>query len=83
MQIDSAELPLASFLFVLTFYGKNSSGHGSNTVLCTIAFQKPSDSAHGELSPGIKTIICFSKTSCGKYGENSRLDIATIGRSYW
>ena len=49
MQIDSAELPSASFLFVLTFYGKNLSGRGSNTVLCMIAFQKPSDSAHGVL----------------------------------
>ena len=77
MQIDSAELPLASFSFVLTLYGKNSSGRGSNTVLCTIAFQEPSDSAHGELSPGIKTIVFSSKTSCGKFGENSRLDIAT------
>ena len=78
VQIDSAESPLASFSFVLTFYGKNSSGRGSNTVLCTIAFQEPSDSAHGELPSGIKTSLFSLKTSCGKLSENSRLDIATI-----
>ena len=77
MQIDPAELPLASFSFVLTLYGKNSSGRSSNTVLCTIAFQEPSDSAHGELSSGIKTLLFSLKTFCGKLGENSRLDIAT------
>ena len=58
MQIDSVELLLVSFSFVLTLYGINSSRRGSNTVLCTIAFQEPSDSAHGELSSGIKQ-LCF------------------------
>ena len=41
VQIDLVELPLASFLFVLTLYWKSSSGRGSNTVLCTSAFQEP------------------------------------------
>ena len=73
IQIDSAKLPLASFLFVLTLYEKNSSGRGSNTVLCTIVFQEPSDSAHGrELSSGIRTSLFSLKSSCGKFGENSR-----------
>ena len=57
---------------------ENSSGRGSNMVLCTIAFQEPSDSAHGELPSGIKTSLFSLKTSCGKLSENSRLDIATI-----
>ena len=83
MQIDSAELLLVSFSFVLTLYGINSSGRGSNTVLCTIAFQEPSDSAYGELSSGIITIVFSSKTSCGKFGENSRLDIATTTTDYY
>ena len=79
MQIDSAELPLASFLFVLTLYEKNSSGRGSNTVLilCAIAFQEPSDSAYGELSSGIKMSLFSLKISCGKFSENSRLDITS------
>ena len=46
--------------------------------LCTIAFQELSDSAHGDLSSGIKTSLFSLKTSCGKFGENSRLNIATV-----
>ena len=57
------QFPLASFSI--------RENCGSNTVLCTIAFQEPLDSAHGELSSGIK--IFSSKNSCGKFGEILRL----------
>ena len=77
MQIGSAELQLASFLFVLSFYGESLGGRGSTTVLCTIALQAPSDSARGKLPSGTQTFIFSVKISCGKFGENWRLDIAT------
>ena len=39
MKIGRAESPLASFLFVLSFYGESLGGHGFVTVLSTIALQ--------------------------------------------
>ena len=77
VQIGSVELLLASFLFVLSFYGECLGGRGSTTVLCTIALQAPLDSAHGKLPSGTQTFIFWVKISCGIFGENWRLDIAT------
>ena len=50
MQIGSAEPPLASFLFVLSFYGESLGGRGYVTVLRTDTLQAPLDRARGELS---------------------------------
>ena len=49
MQIGSAEPPLASFLFVLSFYGESLGGRDYVTVLRTDALQAPLDRARGEL----------------------------------
>ena len=49
LQIACAELPLASFLLVLSFYGESLGGHGFVLVLPTIALQAPLDRARGEL----------------------------------
>ena len=43
--IGSAETLLASFLFVLSFYGESLGGRGFVTVLPTIALQAPLDRA--------------------------------------
>ena len=42
VQIGCAELPLASFLFVLSFYGESLGGRGFVTVLSTIVLRAPS-----------------------------------------
>ena len=44
MQIGYVELPLASFWFVLSFYGESLGGHGRFiTVLSMITLQAPSE----------------------------------------
>ena len=48
-QIGCAELTLASFFVVLSFYGENLGGRGFVTVLTTITLQVPLDRARGEL----------------------------------
>ena len=50
MKIGRTESPLASFFFVLSFYGESLGGCGFVTVLYTIALQAPLDRARGELS---------------------------------
>ena len=47
VQIGCAESLLASFLFVLRFYGESLGGCGFATVLSTIALQAPLDRAPG------------------------------------
>ena len=49
VQIGCMESPLASFLFVLSFYGESLGGCGFATVLSTITLQAPLDRARGEL----------------------------------
>ena len=53
MKIGRMESPLASLLFVLSFYGEILGGRGFITVLSTIALQAPLDRAHGELPSDI------------------------------
>ena len=58
MQIGCAELPLASFLVVLSFYGEGLGGCGFAVVLSTITLQAPLDRAHGELPSCMCTFEC-------------------------
>ena len=67
MQNGSAEPLLASFLFVLSFYGESLGGRGFVTVLPTNALQAPLDSARGELPSDTRTLI-----STGKYSAENR-----------
>ena len=76
MQIGSAEPPLASFLFVLSFYGESLGGRGYVTVLRTDALQGPLDRARGELSSDTRTLIFHLKIIGGKIGEIWRSEIA-------
>ena len=57
VQNGSAELLLASFLFVLSFYGESLRGRGFVTVLPTNALQAPLGSARGELPSDTRTYI--------------------------
>ena len=57
MQIDHAELLLALFRFVLSFYGESLGGRGFVMVLSTIALQTLLDRARGELPPDTRTSI--------------------------
>ena len=67
MQNGSAEPLLASFLFVLSFYGESLGGCDFVMVLPTNALQAPLDSAHGELPSDTRTLI-----STGKYSAENR-----------
>ena len=78
MQIGSAEPPVASFLFVLSFYGESLGGRGYVTVLRTDALQAPLDRARGELSSDSRTLIFHLKIICGKIGEIWRSEIAIV-----
>ena len=69
MQIGLAEPPLASFLFVLSFYGESLGGRGYVTVLRTDALQAPLDRARGELCSDARTLIFHFKIIRGKIGE--------------
>ena len=57
VQIGRAELTLASFFVVLSFYGESLGGRGFITVLTAIALQVPLDRARGELSSDARTLI--------------------------
>ena len=57
VKIGCAESPLASFLFVLSFYGESLGGCGFATVLSMIALQAPLDRARGELRSDTRTLI--------------------------
>ena len=76
LQIGSAESPLASFLLVLSFYGKSLGGRGFVTVLPTIALQVPLDRARGELPSDTRTLISHWEKFRGKTGEIWRSVIA-------
>ena len=80
MQSGSAEPPLASFLFVLSFYGESLGGRGYVTVLRMDALQAQLDRARGELSSDTRTLIFYLKIIRGKIGEIWRSEIATINR---
>ena len=77
MKIGRAESLLASFLFVLSFYGETLGGRGFVTVLSTIASQAPLDRARGELPSGNRTLIFHFEIFRGKSGEIWRSEIAT------
>ena len=77
VQNGSAEPLLASFLFVLSFYGESLGGRGFVTVLSTNALQAPSESARGELPSDTRTLISHWEILRGKIGEIWRSDIAT------
>ena len=79
VQNGSAEPLLASFLFVLSFYGESLGGRGFVTVLSTNALQAPLESARGELPSDTRTLISHWEILRGKIGEIWRSDIATIG----
>ena len=66
MKIGCTESPLASFLYVLSFYGETLGGHGFATVLSTIALQAPLDRARGELSSDNRTLIFHFEIFRGK-----------------
>ena len=57
VQIDSAEPPLVSFLFVLSFYEESLGGRGYVTVLSTDTLLAPLDRACGELPSDTRTLI--------------------------
>ena len=57
MQIGFAEPPLASFLFVLTFYEESLGGRGYVTILSTDTLQAPLDGACGELPFDTRILI--------------------------
>ena len=82
MQIGSAEPLLASFLFVLSFYGVSFGGRGYVTVLRTDALQAPLDRARGELSSDTRTLIFHLKIIRGKIGEIWRSEIASVRIGY-
>ena len=77
MKIGRMESPLASFLFVLSFYGEILGGRGFITVLSTIALQAPLDRARGELSSDNRILIFRFEIFRGKSGEIWRSEIAT------
>ena len=81
MQNGSAEPLLASFLFVLSFYGESLCGRGLVTVLPTNALQAPLDSDRGELHSDTQTLISHWEILRGKIGEIWRSDIATVNLS--
>ena len=57
VQIGFAEPLLASFLFVLSFYGKCLDGRGYVTVLSTDTLRALLDRARGELPSDTRTLI--------------------------
>ena len=57
MQIGSAEPLLASFLFVLSFYGGSLGERGYVTVLSTDKLEAQLDRARGELPSDTRTLI--------------------------
>ena len=69
LQISRMESPLASLLFVLSFYGESLGGCGFITVLPTIALQALLDRAHGELPSDTRTLISHWEKFRGKIGE--------------
>ena len=77
LQIGPAELPLASFLFVLSFYGENLGGHGFVTVLSTIVLQALLDRARGDLPSDTRTLISHWEIFHGKIGKIWKSVIAT------
>ena len=80
MQIGSAELPLASFRFVLSLYGEISGVRNSYALSSTIALQAPLGSARLELSSSSQTLISTGVIRSGKTGKISRLDIGDKAR---
>ena len=76
MKIGPAESPLASFLFVLSFYGETLGGRGFVTVLSTIALQAPLDRVRGKLPSDNRTLIFHFEIFRGKSGEIWRSEIA-------
>ena len=77
MKIGHAESPLASFLFILSFYGETLGGRGFVTILSTIALQAPLDRACGELPSDTRILIFHIEIFRGKSGEIWRSEIAT------
>ena len=59
VQIGRAKSLLASFLFILSFYGESLGGRGFVTVLPAIALQAPLDRARGELPSDTRTLISY------------------------
>ena len=78
MKIGRAESPLASFLFVLSFYGETLGGRGFVMVLSTIALQAPLDRARGELPSDTRTLIFHIEIFRRKNSEIWRSEIASI-----
>ena len=77
-KVGCAESPLASFLFVLSFYEETLGGRGLVTVLSTIALQAPLDKVRGEIPSDTRTLIFHIEILHGKSGEIWRSEIASI-----
>ena len=73
LQIGRAELPLASFLLVFSFYGENLGGRSFVTVLPIIALQALLDRAQPS---DTRTLISHWEKFRGKTGEIWRSVIA-------
>ena len=78
VQIGNEESPLASFSFVLSFYGESLGGCGFAMVLSMIRLQAPLDRARGELRPDNRTLISYWEVFRRKIGEIWRSVIATM-----
>ena len=78
VQNGSAKPLLASFLFVLSFYGEGLGGRGFVTVLPTNTLQAPLDNARAELPSDTRTLIFHWEILRGKIGEIWRSDIASV-----
>ena len=72
---------IASFLFVLSFYGESLGERGFVTVLPTILLQAPLDRARGELPSDTRTLISHWERFHGKIGEIWKSVIANFSNT--
>ena len=77
MKIGCAESPLASFLFVLSFYKESLGGRGFVRVWSMIALQALLGRARGELSSNTRTLTFHFEIFHGNIGEIWRSEIAS------
>ena len=82
MKISHGESALASFFFVLSFYGESLGGRGFATVLSTITLQALADRARGELPSDTRTLILHREIFRGKTGEIWRSGLAMSRRGW-
>ena len=78
MKIGCAESSLASFLFVLSFYGETLGGRGVITFLSMITLRALLDRARGETPSDTRALIFHIEIFRGKSGEIWRSEIAKL-----